>query len=143
MIDNTVLLATDFSADADLALEHACAYARSKGLGVLIVHVMHVPAMSDGEGMLHDGAGHDETISLTQRLKDLADSVSDVPCEHRLLLGEPAAEILREADERKASLIVMGTHGRTGVRRLVMGSVAERVVRGAACSVLVVKRPRA
>jgi nucleotide-binding universal stress UspA family protein len=55
--------------------------------------------------------------------------------------GDPATEILRIAQECKCDLIVMGTHGRTGVARLLMGSVAEHVVRKAECPVLVVKTP--
>jgi len=54
-----------------------------------------------------------------------------------LLLGDPASEIVRIADERKADMIVLGTHGRTGLTRMLMGSVAESIVRRAPCPVLV------
>ena len=57
--------------------------------------------------------------------------------------GDPAAGIIRIAAEEGCDLIVMGTHGRTGVRRWLMGSVAEKVMRGASCPVLTVKAPRA
>jgi nucleotide-binding universal stress UspA family protein len=55
--------------------------------------------------------------------------------------GEPYAEILRVAEDDGCDLIVMGTHGRTGLRRLLMGSVAEQVLRQASCPVLTVKTP--
>jgi K+-sensing histidine kinase KdpD len=59
-----------------------------------------------------------------------------------LLEGSAAEEIIRYATEQAMDLIVMGTHGRTGLERLLMGSVAEQVVRGAPCSVLVAKMPK-
>jgi nucleotide-binding universal stress UspA family protein len=62
---------------------------------------------------------------------------------HVLLAGEPAEEILLYAAAARTDLIVMGTQGRTGLERLLLGSVAEKVLRGARCSVLVVKMPQA
>jgi nucleotide-binding universal stress UspA family protein len=59
------------------------------------------------------------------------------------LEGDPATEIIRYATASNIDLIVMGTHGRTGLERLLLGSVAEQVLRGAPCSVLVAKLPRA
>ena len=61
--------------------------------------------------------------------------------DHRLTDGEPYAEILRVAEDDGCDLIVMGTHGRKGLRRLLMGSVAEQVVRQASCPVMTVKTP--
>ncbi|HEY8504976.1 MAG TPA: universal stress protein, partial [Gemmataceae bacterium] len=66
----------------------------------------------------------------------------DIRVEHVFLEGDPATEINRYAAEASIDLIVVGTHGRTGAERLLMGSVAERVLRGAPCSVLVVKMAR-
>jgi nucleotide-binding universal stress UspA family protein len=59
-----------------------------------------------------------------------------------MLLGEPAEEIIRFAKEENVDMIVMGTHGRTGFSRLLMGSVTEQVVRGAPCPVLTIKQPK-
>ncbi len=59
--------------------------------------------------------------------------------EHLLKMGKPTVEILRVAEESNCDLIVMGTHGRRGLARMLMGSVAEHVVRNATCAVLVVK----
>ncbi len=62
--------------------------------------------------------------------------------EHVFLEGDPATQIVRYSREAGVNLVVMGTHGRTGVERQLMGSVAEKVMRDASCSVLVVKLPR-
>ena len=66
---------------------------------------------------------------------------SNVPVERRLLAGDPADAIIRLAESEHIDLIVMGTHGRRGLSRLLMGSVAESVVRVAPCPVLTVKQP--
>jgi nucleotide-binding universal stress UspA family protein len=63
------------------------------------------------------------------------------PVEYRITQGDAAAEILRLAEETKCDLIAMGTHGRTGLERLVVGSVAETVMRKAHCPVLTVRSP--
>jgi nucleotide-binding universal stress UspA family protein len=61
--------------------------------------------------------------------------------EYQLAEGEPGASIVKVAEDRHCDLIVLGTHGRTGFRRVLMGSVAEQVMRTAPCPVLVVKGP--
>lgn len=72
------------------------------------------------------------------RLKTLA-AAQTVPVETLAIWGNPPAEICRIARERSVDLIVMGTHGRTGLAHMLIGSVAERVVRHAPCSVLIVR----
>ena len=74
-------------------------------------------------------------------LEDVKPSDPMVPCTHRLTMGNPAGEIVRIAAEVGAEMIVLGTHGRTGMSRLLMGSVAEAVVRRAPCPVLVYRAP--
>lgn len=143
MADSKVLVATDFSADSELALEQARAHARLTNAAVLLVHVLHRPSQDEGEGMLHEGAYADPSAALTERLKETAEGVRDVACEYALLRGDPAEAILRIADKEGVAMIVMGTHGRSGVFRVLMGSVAEEVIRKAACPVMIVKRPRA
>ena len=64
-----------------------------------------------------------------------------VPYQHRLITGEPASAIARLAEDENVDMIVMGTHGRSGLSRLLMGSVAEAVVRRAKCPVLTYKQP--
>lgn len=64
-----------------------------------------------------------------------------VPCIHKLMIGDPAEAIIQLAEADDVDFVVMGTHGRTGLTRLLMGSVAEAVVRRAPCPVLTVKQP--
>jgi len=64
-----------------------------------------------------------------------------VPCVRRVTVGDPASEIVNVAKEENVDLIVMSTHGRKGISRLLMGSVAELVVRRAHCPVLTVRQP--
>ena len=75
-------------------------------------------------------------------LSDLRPTDAAVACEHRMLIGSPASEILTVAEMEAAELIIMGSHGRRGLSRLVLGSVAEAVARSAKCPVLIVKSPR-
>jgi len=78
--------------------------------------------------------------SALARLRKVSRSVlADVKCELMVQLGDPAEAILGAQKSLRPDLIVMGTHGRKGLRRLVLGSVAERVVREASCPVLTVK----
>jgi nucleotide-binding universal stress UspA family protein len=103
--------------------------------------VLHVtPLDFVFEGMVAVGgdsrADHDYLEAIRERMEgpDLK-----CPVEARLERGDPAAEILRTADEFGAELIVMGTHGRSGIGRLLMGSVAEAVLRDAPCPVLIAR----
>lgn len=136
-----ILCSTDFSPSSDLALEHAGIYARAAGAVLIIVHVQEEISTSAGEGMLHSGVRPDNPQTLTRRLEGIVPD-SGIEYEHRLLRGKPADEIIRLATDEGVSLIVMGTQGRTGVGRLLMGSVAEEVLRRAPCPVLTVKLPR-
>ena len=73
-------------------------------------------------------------------LKNVCPHDSDISFEHRLVMGDPASEIVRVAKEEHPELIVLGTHGRTGLSRILMGSVAEAVVRHAPCPVLIYRQ---
>ena len=136
----TVLFATDFSEWSRLALQYAASQARASGDRLLIVHVDEV-STATGEGMLYAGIPREDPQELERRLRAVVPDNFDGPCEHLLLEGDPAREIVRAAEEENAELIVVGTHGRTGLARLLMGSVAEQVVRHAPCPVLIVKDP--
>jgi len=87
------------------------------------------------------GTPEKEIAMLDHKLHQVAVPGSQVKVEHRLVEGFAAEAILQAAEESKADMIVMGTHGRTGFNRLLMGSVAEEVLRKAACPVLTVKAP--
>ncbi|HEY7423522.1 MAG TPA: universal stress protein [Gemmataceae bacterium] len=140
----TILYPTDFSADAWPAFEVACALA-GEGRGRLVVlHVARPPVGTRGgtAGVPPLPVEYD-CERLWEQLNRIQPSRPGIDVEHRLEYGEPESVILRTAHEIGADLIVMGTHGRTGLRRLLMGSVAEHVVRKASCSVLTVRTPLA
>jgi nucleotide-binding universal stress UspA family protein len=137
---HTVLHPTDFSSHSEFAAGLAGALARDYGARLVFLHVAKPPPVFTGEGMLPVDL-EEIRAEGAARLNELPGPRGDVRAERRLEVGDPATEILRVADELSADLIVMGTHGRTGLGRLLMGSVAEQVVRRAACPVLTVSRP--
>lgn len=137
-----ILVPTDFSPPSKQALEVAASLARKQGAKIVVVHVME-PLPAHGEGQLVHSF---DDVGVEKSRQDLADVVpadTAIRCEHKLMRGDAAAQILRAAEDTSADLIVMGTHGRTWLAHLLMGSVAEDVVRRAACPVLTVKQPSA
>jgi nucleotide-binding universal stress UspA family protein len=136
----TIMFPTDFSHTGDAALAFATALARDSGAKLLIVHVEE-PPVAYGGGEMYYGVPEPATEDLLRMLHEIKPSDSAVPYEHRLVKGEPAAAIARLAKSENVDLIVLGTHGRTGLTRLLMGSVAEAVVRRAVCPVLTYKQP--
>ena len=132
----TVLFPTDFSTASDAALSHAEALAKQSGAELLIVHVEE-PPLAYGGGELYYGLPEPTSDRIQKMLADVRPQDAAVKFKHLLVMGDPAGEIVRIADEEKVDSIVLGTHGRTGLSRLLMGSVAEGVVRRAPCPVLV------
>ena len=120
-----ILFATDFSPSSEAAARVARDYARHFGARLHILHVVW--------------AGTDPM--MPPLLGKLAEELGiDVPVVTAVESGAPAARIVRYAERHGVDLIVVGTHGRTGVTRALLGSVAERVVRTAPCPVLAVAR---
>jgi nucleotide-binding universal stress UspA family protein len=136
----TILYATDFSPYSQYSFRLACSVARDYGARMIALHVMVPPVAVYGEGMLPIQP-EDIQEQLSGQLRALVAQHPEIPIETRLVEGDPAREILRAAKEIKCDLIAIGTHGRTGLGRLLMGSVAEQVVRKAPCPVLTVKAP--
>jgi nucleotide-binding universal stress UspA family protein len=131
------LYATDFSVTGDAALKVATSLAREQGATLLIVHVEEPPLVYGGVDFdFRPEEPREETLRALQRIVPTDISV---PFEHRLVTGLPAPAILELADREQVGLIVLATHGRTGLTRVLMGSVAEEVVRKARCPVLTVK----
>lgn len=121
-----ILVATDFSPSSEAALRHAVELAKLLPAEVLLLHVADADAT--------------ETEIEEQFRQALSDSRAGERVGEQLLLrGDPAASILAHAARMKARLIVMGTQGRRGMERLLLGSVATAVIRGARCPVLVVR----
>ena len=135
---------TDYSEHSEYAFRVACELARDYGARLIVLHVLHTVKSPRPRGDDRQGgsswSGNDRD-SLLKELYRLKSPDPTVRLEHRLREGSPAAEILRMADEDRCDLIVMGMHGRTGLDRVLMGRVAEEVLRRARCPVLVVKEP--
>ena len=140
MSANKILFPTDFSSAAEAGLAEAEAVAKARGATLLILHVQE-PMMAY-DGALYYGPLEPTTELLDKMLHDVTPSDPAISFEHRLAMGDPATEIVRVANDENVSLIVMGTHGRSGFTRLLLGSVAELVIRHANCPVLTYKAPK-
>jgi nucleotide-binding universal stress UspA family protein len=135
-----ILHPTDFSKHSDVALRLAASLARTYGAELVRAHVAEPPMPIATEGLM--------IVPTMLDLEAIRKQLDDVPVEdgslavRRVVLeGDPATELLELADEVECDLIVLGTHGRTGLTRMLMGSVAEELVRRAKCPVLTVKNP--
>jgi nucleotide-binding universal stress UspA family protein/quercetin dioxygenase-like cupin family protein len=137
----TILHPTDFSENSRFAFETACALARDNHATLLVLHVM-MPTVSPVVDAPPPDPHHPaESQGSPARFPWPQPSDPRTRVEHRLAEGDPAAEVLRLSEASRCDLIVLGTHGRTGLVRLLTGSVAEEVLRKAECPVLVVKAP--
>jgi nucleotide-binding universal stress UspA family protein/uncharacterized protein (DUF2267 family) len=134
----TILHPTDFSDCSRHAGEFAVNLAKDYRARLVLVHVVEPPIYSSEVALaLPDPTSLRATAEAA--LSDLARSYSGQFCDKVVAIGFAATEIIRVAAETRSDLIVMGTHGRTGLGRLVMGSVAEEVIRRAPCPVLALK----
>lgn len=139
-----ILLATDFSECSELACGYALDLARTFNATLQIVHVINEPV--DLRGFY---VPHITFEQLEQEISSGAGRMLDDFCQKQLgdfknfetsvVSGVPYEEIIRAAKEKQSSLIVIGTHGRTGLDHLLFGSTAERVVRGAPCPVMTIR----
>ena len=136
----TILHPTDFSSHSEVAFRLACSLARDYCARLFVLHVVAPPVIVYGGGPAPPQSER-YPEELQEKLHLLQAKDPKVQVEHRLAEGDPVTEILRVAEEIKCDALVMGTHGRTGLGRLLMGSVAEGVVRKAPCPVLTVKSP--
>lgn len=135
-----ILCPVDFSTPSERALDFALDLAESLGAEVELAHIYQLPvyALPDGAMM----AGPEFTVRVTNELQkslnELAARRPGKKLRTHLVEGVPYREVVRLAEELEADVIVMGTHGRTGIRHLLLGSVAERVVRSAKVPVITV-----
>jgi universal stress protein A len=144
----SILLPTDFSECANYALSYAVSFARQAGASIICVHVIEPVVPTVGyTGMaepLPMADISDQLESSAEReLPKIAacDECAGLNVEEVIVHGDAASEIVRVAAERGVDLIVISSHGRTGLGRMLFGSTAESVVRHAPCPVLVVKPP--
>ena len=144
----SILLPTDFSDCANYALSYTASLARMFGARIVCVHVIEPIVPTVGY------SGMTEPLPIADISEQLEDSAErELPklgeceecdgldIEEVIVHGEAAAEIVRVAKEHGVDLIVVSSHGRTGLGRILFGSTAEAVVRHASCPVLVVKPP--
>jgi nucleotide-binding universal stress UspA family protein len=140
-----ILHATDFSPASRGAFRRALEMARSDGAELIVIHVVMPTAIADPAGYipwnLYEQVDRAVEASARKRLTRLVEraKASKVRCRGVLARGVADIEIVRAARRNRADLLVIGTHGRTGLRRLVLGSVAARVIASAPCPVLTVR----
>jgi len=135
----TILHPTDYSPRSEYALRLAALLAKEPGSRLILLHVVEPPQAIGTVGRLAPPASEEVKERAWERLLQLWPADPARRVQHVLAEGDPAAQILRIACEHHCDLIVMGTHGRTGLDRFVLGSVAEQVVRRAGCPVLTIK----
>jgi nucleotide-binding universal stress UspA family protein len=137
----TILHPTDFSDCSQDAFRLARSLTRDQGARLIVLHVTSVPDLAyKGYGAPGSPLLAEEyRRKVRQDLERLQPPDPQLGFERRLEEGDPVTEILRVAAEAGADLIVMGTHGKTGLRHVLMGSVAEQVVRKAPCPVLTLR----
>ena len=139
-----ILVPFDFSVAAKRALAWAADLQRTTGgPPIRVVHAINTRPAGTGEAMLEQLVPSENEIrALEQELREEARRVeATVTPEVRLASSSPADILLDAARDAGADLVVMGSHGRTGVTRLLLGSVAEHVLRHAACPVVVLRAP--
>jgi nucleotide-binding universal stress UspA family protein len=143
---NKILIAVDFSENANYAFDYALTLAKQFDAELTVMHVINEPIDLRGFYVPH--------ISFEQLEKEIEAGAAGMMqkfCQEKmgdfrnyltcLVNGIPYEEIIRKAKEIDASLIVLGTHGRTGIDHIIFGSTAERVVRNAPCPVLSIRLP--
>ncbi len=137
----TILVPFDFSSCSESALHFGTTLARDNRASLLILHAMQPFEIYDIDAKYGAIPLYPDADTLTRLLKTIKPSDSRVPFDHHLVIGDAAMKIAEFAKQESVDLIVMGTHGRTGLARLLTGSVAESVLRRAPCPVFTVKLP--
>jgi nucleotide-binding universal stress UspA family protein len=136
-----ILVPVDFSNCSKKALQYAVPFARQFEAGIVLLYVVQpyipVPEMSTVDVGLVQMQMREGGLKELAALKDTV--AAEVPVETVMRMGNPHLEIIRAARELGIDLIVLSTHGRSGLAHVFMGSVTERVVRHASCPVLVVR----
>ncbi len=143
MTTQHILVPIDFSAYADDAVDYAIELAKALQARLTFLHVIHLTPMTTGEMFAYSLEGYLNAMetAATQHLQDLVDRVHQegLQAEMSIVQDIPFQAIVDIAANQNIDLIVMGTHGRTGLTHALMGSVAEKVTRLAPCPVLVTR----
>lgn len=144
-----IICPVDFSEPSDAALKSAVELAEQYSASIILVHAINEidPTPSPSYTLTHHIMDQIPQImgQMTENAhKAMQDLIKNhveerIPSEHRVVIGDPAEIIVELAENEAADLIVMSTHGRSGIKGLFFGSVAEKVVRSAACPVLTMR----
>jgi len=143
-----ILCPVDFSESSEHALHYAFAFAETYQAELILMHVMDYAALDvpDFPSAVEFSADTIQQIRevCEKRLQEVVarEQAKSIRVSSRLVSGTPAYEIVQAARDETADLIIIGTHGRTGLSRVLMGSVTEKVIRKAPCPVLTVKVPQ-
>ncbi len=132
----TICCAVDLSDASRLALVESADLARRSGGELTLLHV-HVPPQAVAPLVFEEA--QDDAERTFESWRKQAERLAGRPVRSILAVGDPATEVLRYVHEAAPDLLVTGSHGRTGLARMMLGSVAERLVRHATCPVLVVR----
>lgn len=137
----TILVPTDFSELANVAVDFAFLMCEQMKAGMIFLYVDEWPDHSDAMAPLHNEYGIYKKDDADALLNDLVQRAKDQGLEgsKECVDGVPYVEIIRMAKKRSADLVVIGTHGRTGLTHLMVGSQADRVLRDSPCPVVTVK----
>jgi universal stress protein A len=144
-----ILVPIDFSAPSRAALEHAAGLAERLDATVVVLHTWEQPSYFGPEGVLiaapgvvHPGLDEVRRSVERELAQFVAGAALPAGTDLRVVSGRPAEAILEAAAEPGIDMIVMGTHGRSGLARMIVGSVAEAVIRHAPCPVLTLRAPQ-
>ena len=140
-----IVVPVDFSPTSDRALDYAVDFAKKVGARLTLVHAYELPVYGFPDGALVASAEVAGRILSSAQAGLLAaiEKRKDSGVEMRSILrdGPPAEEVAAVAKQVHADMVILGTHGRTGLRRAIMGSVAEEVIRACECPVLAIHDP--
>jgi nucleotide-binding universal stress UspA family protein len=139
-----ILCPVDFSETSEKAMQDAAELARTLSARLTLLHVYQLPGytLPEGPAFARPEVLARHAVEVNEELSKLKERIARearIAVDAAAVLGDPAPEILRFARDRRQDLIVMGTHGRTGLPHALIGSVAERVIRKAPCPVLTVR----
>ena len=141
-----ILVPLDFSTSSRRALDYATGMALQFDASLHLVHVCEVPSMvtasMDAYAIAYTDWSQRFGEEAERELNKIVTSLKGLKATTEVLFGSPARAIVEAAETNRADLIVMGTHGHGAVMHLMMGNVAERVVRMAPCPVMTVREPR-
>ncbi|HEX9880422.1 MAG TPA: universal stress protein [Candidatus Binatia bacterium] len=142
-----ILAPTDLSEQSRVGVRHAMELAKVLGAEVTVYHVISQGELMHYHHEIYQGRDQEElrplrhpletyTKALTEYMRSFSDLTSQVKVKERVEMGVPVSNIVNLAENEKVNLIVISTHGRTGLSHMLVGSVTEKVVRLARCPVL-------